>query len=118
MRKLKGDNVAALTLLIKLRPHGPHMAMMMKQLALRLAVLSFPPDAVHTPGVAHVAADRLSRIYSPDRNGKVTCSIHHSLIHAAEVKAPVRTSDWYIAEALGSAAPAADGEEWEPWADY
>ena len=110
--------MAALTLLIKLRPHGPQMAMIAKQLALRLAVLSFPPDAVHTPGVAHVAADRLSRVYSPDGNGKVTCSIHHSLIHAAEVKAPVRTSDWYIAEALGSAAPAADGEKWEPWDDY
>ena len=58
--KVKGDNVTALTLLIKMRPSGPTMAIIARELALRLVELSFPPDATRTPGVAHVIADRLS----------------------------------------------------------
>ncbi len=57
--KTKGDNVAALTILVEMRPCGPTMAIIARELALRLAVLSFPPDAVHTPGGAHVLAGRL-----------------------------------------------------------
>ena len=46
--KVRGDNVGALTLLLKMRPSSPSMAIVSRELALRLVELSFPPDAVHT----------------------------------------------------------------------
>ena len=60
--KFRGDNVAALVLLIKMRPKTgadgtPKMAIIACELALRLVDLSFPPDAEHTPGVSHKFAD-------------------------------------------------------------
>ena len=65
--KVRGDNVTALTLLIKMRPdkNSPAMGIIARELALRLVELSSPPEAVHTPGVAHVIADRLSRVHAP-----------------------------------------------------
>ena len=61
--KVRSDNVGALTLLLKMRPANATIAIVARELALRLADLSFPPDAMHTPGVAHVLADRLSRVF-------------------------------------------------------
>ena len=80
MLTVKSDNVAALTLLTKMRPSAAHddtgnrilsatMAVVARELALRLVHLSFPPDAVHTPGVGHIIADRLMRVHSPDGSG-------------------------------------------------
>ena len=63
--KITGDNVTALTLVTKMSPSGPELAIIARELALRLVELSFPPDAQHTPGVGHIFADALSRIYSP-----------------------------------------------------
>ena len=57
--KIRGDNVGALFLVIKMRPANAKQAIIARELALRLVELSFPPDAVHTPGIAHVAADEL-----------------------------------------------------------
>ena len=57
---IRGDNVGALVVCIKMRPANATIAIMARELALRLTELSFPPDAVHTPGVAHGLADRLS----------------------------------------------------------
>ena len=68
--KVKADNVGALTLLIKMRPGSPKIAIIARELALRLVDLSFPPDAIHTPGVAHVIADWLSRVYAPGSESK------------------------------------------------
>ena len=51
---VKGDNVGALTLLIKMRPDGPNMAI----IALHLVEVSFPPDATHT----HLASSMPLRI--------------------------------------------------------
>ena len=65
---------------------------------LRLIIeLSFPPDAVHTPGIAHVVADELSRIYAPKGSGIMSKSIHPALEHAIETAAPKRKEDWYRA---------------------
>ena len=41
------------------------MAVVTRELAFRLAKISFPPDAEHTPGIGHVLADRLSRVFAP-----------------------------------------------------
>ena len=58
--------------------------------------LSFPPDAVHTPGVAHVLADKLSCIHAPGGSG--TCKdLHQAIAQATETMAPVRNPNWHRA---------------------
>jgi hypothetical protein len=57
--KVRSDNVTALVLLIKMRPKSAEdgaskLAIVGKELALRLVDLSFPPDAEHTLGMSHV----------------------------------------------------------------
>ena len=92
--KVKADNVSALTLLIQMRPGSPKIAIIARELALRLVELSFPPDALHTPGVAHVIADRLSRVYAPGASG-IPSQCHHALAMAAETATPARYATWY-----------------------
>jgi hypothetical protein len=59
--------------------------------------LSYPPDAVHTPGVALVIADRLSRIHAPGGSGTASPSLHPSLKDAVLTPVPVRDRCWYRA---------------------
>ena len=113
--KIKGDNVAALTLMLKMRPKGAGMATVARELALRLARLSFPPDAIHTPGIAHIAADRLSRVFSPEGTGRASADLHHSLRNAVETIAPVHDDSYYVAGIHGTADKSATAEEeWVP----
>ena len=116
--KIKGDNVAALTLLVKMRPSGPTMAIIARELALRLAVLSFPPDAVHTPGVAHVLADRLSRVHCPDGPGRASADLHPAIADATEASVPERTKAWCKADPGSSADETAGEDKWESWVGY
>ena len=95
--KVWGDNVGALTLVVKMRPPTPTIAIVARELALRLVELSFPPDAEHTPGVAHVIADRLSRVHAPGGSGVVDSSIHPALANAQRTDTPKRSPDWYRA---------------------
>ena len=95
--KVRGDNVGALTLLVKMRPVNAKQAIIARELAVRLVELSFPPDAVHTPGIAHVVADKLSRIFAPGGTGIVNKNIHPALEHAIETPAPIRNSEWHRA---------------------
>ncbi len=92
--KVRGDNVGALTLLLKMRSLSPSLAIVARELALRLVELPFPPDAVHTPGVAHVIADRLSRIFAPGGAGKASPELHPSLKDAVLTPVPVRDRCW------------------------
>jgi hypothetical protein len=100
--KIRGDNVTALMQLVKLRPANPAHAIIARELGLLLVDLSFPPDAEHTPGVAHVLADKLSRVYAPEANGGpiITGTIHESL-HPA------------IANATCDHAPVRDGSSYQ-----
>ena len=102
--KVKADNVGALTLLIKMRPGSSRIAIVARELALRLVELSFPPDVLHTPGVAHVIADRLSRVYAPGVDSKqpgewngAAASCHVALAAATETPTPTRDRGWYKA---------------------
>ena len=91
----EGD-LGALTLLIKMRPANSQIAIVARELALRTIELSFPPDAIHTPGIAHVVADRLSRIHAPGGTGN--CSdVHPALAGATETQTPSRTTGWHRA---------------------
>ena len=103
--KVKGDNVSALVLLIKMRPKtgvdgSPKLAIIDRGLALRLVNLSFPPDAEHTPGVSHKFADMLSRVTAPLENegqldGIIPHDAHPAMLHSARVEAPPRSKEWY-----------------------
>ena len=90
--KVRGDNVGALTLILKMRPSSSAQAIVAREVALLLACSSFPPDAVHTPGVSHVIADQLSRIDAP---GGERSSLHPALIPAARTNVPERPRTWY-----------------------
>ncbi len=93
--KVRVDNVGALTLLLKVRPSIPSLAIVARELALRLVELSFIPDAVHTPGVVHVIADRLSCIFAPGGSGMASFSLHPSLKDAVLTPVPVRDRCWH-----------------------
>ena len=93
--KIRGDNVTALTLLTKMRPSGPIMAIVARELAMRLVNLSFPPDAEHTPGVGHVFADKLSRVFAPTGAGAITPDLHPAMANASVAIAPTRDATWY-----------------------
>ena len=70
------------------------IAIIARELALRLVELSFPPDALHTPGVAHVIADRPSRVYALGSSGSPS-QCHRALAMAAETATPARDATWY-----------------------
>ena len=98
--------MSALTLLTKMRPssaydeHGNRvpnttMAVVARELAMRLVHMSFPPDAVHTPGVGHIIADRFPRVFMPTSEPCELRHLHPALLHAVEDEAPMRTTQWY-----------------------
>ena len=93
--KVRGDNVGALTLLIKLRPSSAAQAIVARELALHLIEVSFPPEAVHTPGVPHIIADRLSRVFAPGGSQVVNASVHLALVTAVRTDVPDRPRQWY-----------------------
>ena len=108
--QIKGDSVTALTLLLKFRRSGPEMAIIARELALRLAVLSLPPDAIHVPGVSHIAADSLSRVFAPGASQRVDETTHHSLVGAILDEPPDRSDGWYRARTLDPATAVAEEE--------
>ena len=60
------DNVSALTVLASLRGRGAGVSFIGRELALDFGQCAFLPDIVqHTPGVANVSADLLSRRFQP-----------------------------------------------------
>jgi hypothetical protein len=95
--QLRSDNVTALTALVKMRPKTEGIGIIVRELAMRLVDLSFPPDAYHTPGVSHIIADRLSRVFSPEGDGVVDTTIHPALASATLTTPPIRDRKWYRA---------------------
>lgn len=61
--QVRGDNVGALVLLIKMRPRTPQLAIIARDMAICLSTASFPPRVVHTPGIAHKVADLSSGVH-------------------------------------------------------
>ena len=96
--KVRGDNIGALTLLVKMRPHSPQQAIIARELALLTAHSAFPPDVEHTPGVAHIVADGLSRLDDPSHQGKGILD-HPALLNATCTPSPRRNREWYKASA-------------------
>lgn len=92
--QVRGDNVGALGLLLRMRPSSPQQAIIARELALVIVGYSFPPKVVHTPGLAHVIADGLSRMYDP---GGAKCNVlqHSALQNAMRTPVPARPKPWY-----------------------
>ena len=64
--RLRSDSVSALVLAMKLKTHGAACGIIARELALDMAVESFPPViAEHVPGIANLVPDILSRRYDP-----------------------------------------------------
>ena len=64
--RLRTDNIAALTTLVRMQPHSSALGLIARELALDIATTAYAPDeAVHIPGLANKAADILSRLYGP-----------------------------------------------------
>ena len=93
--KVRGDNVGVLTLLLKLSPSSMTQAIVTRELALHLIEVPFPPEAVHTPGISHVLADRLSRVFAPGGLQDVHIDLHPALLKAVRTTVPERPRQWY-----------------------
>ena len=91
---VRGDNVGALMLLIKMRPTSVHQAIIARELAVITAKAAFPPTVSHTPGVAHKLADGLSRVEDPKHKDSSILQ-HPALRCATGTDVPTRTASWY-----------------------
>ena len=74
---------------------SPANAIIAREMLRRLVELSFPPDAVNTPGIAHVTADRLSRIHAPD--GEKYQEFSPAIWKAKKTTVPEHNATWYRA---------------------
>jgi hypothetical protein len=54
-----------------------------------------PASPAVRAGVAHVLADRLSRVYAPGGPGKVDRTTHPALMNSQLTEVPERNSSWY-----------------------
>ena len=82
--EVRGDNVAMLTLMAKLksRVHSRPMVIISREVALEFAAASYRPIiATHIPGLANTIADVLSRKYQPDSS---TYWALPSILHSVE----------------------------------
>ena len=94
---VRGDNLAALSLVLKMRPRTDHMAIIGREIALHLVHYSFLPVVYHTPGVPHIIADSLSCVYDPSRPEAIEILQHPALSTASRTEAPVRSPSYYKA---------------------
>ena len=89
---VRSDSVSALTLIAKLKTKSAYSAVVARELALALAQADVRPHVVgHTPGVANVTADALSRRYQP----KVTWTIPAALRGVPELVIEIDRWNYY-----------------------
>ena len=87
--EVRSDNVTALTMLASMRVHGKGLSLIARELALDIGRGVYRPDVcAHSPGVAHVVADALSRKFAPGYKFELP----QCLAPASEVAAPPRTA--------------------------
>ena len=92
---MRSDSLSTLRALVKLAAKSPSLNVVMRELALDLA--SAPLDllvAVHTPGVANLVPDALSRRWAPEPK-----PLPAVLVGCPQVEAPRRTPEFWRAVA-------------------
>ena len=104
----RADNMISLTLAMKMRPSTPELAIIAREMAVCLTSYSFLPAVYHTPGVANVIPDLLSRISDPAKPEARRVLDHPALKHSTYSIAPPRTRAFY--KALVTESPAAQVE--------
>ena len=92
---VRSDNVGALTMVLKMRPKSARLAIIAREIALSLFEFSFIPSVVHTPGIAHVLADGLSRIFDPSKPDSRAILSHPAIAQAECTVVPIRSRDFY-----------------------
>ena len=95
--RIRGDNIGALTTVIKMRPKTPRMAIIAEEIAVHLVHYSFPPAVYHTPGLAHVVADQLSRINDPSKPEAIKVLEHPALERSELTTVEERPPSYYKA---------------------
>ena len=92
--QVRGDNIGALSLLLRMRPSSQAQAIIAREMALVIVRYSFPPVVVHTPGLAHVIADGLSRMSDP-KGPKCDILSHSGPSDAQRTVVASRPKSWY-----------------------
>ena len=91
--EVRADNVAALTLLLRLKGSSPALNRVAREVAIDLGNAAYRPDVLtHTPGVASTTADALSRRFDPDFAYKPP----HALSGACEVQPVARNKAYWL----------------------
>ena len=94
--RVRGDNVGALALVVKMRPKTARLAIVARELALIFTNYSFLPAVFHTPGVSHKIADQLSRMHDPNAEKPQEILAHPALRYAVASSVPERDRSFYI----------------------
>ena len=93
--RVRGDNVTMLRLALCMRPSGWRLAIIAREMALDVSAGTYTPSvAVHTPGIANVAADALSRKFMDKSFIMPSC-----LVGVQETLLPNRGEEFYLARA-------------------
>ena len=92
---VRGDNMTALTMVLKMRPRTAELAIIAREMAVCLTRFSFLPSVYHTPGISNVIPDLLSRIHDPSKPEAARVMDHPALKKSTYVIAPVRSRDYY-----------------------
>ena len=91
--EVRGDSVAMLSLVVGLRPRGPGLGLIAKELALCAALSPYTPVvASHVPGVANVFCDSLSRLAMDNKRYAIPAAL--SSVKRADV--PLRDDAWWL----------------------
>ena len=93
--QVRGDSVAMLTLLLKMRPPSASLGLgvIAREMALDVANSCYAPNVLtHVPGIVNVGPDTLSRRYDPS---KVEWSLPDWLKHVPETRVPTRDEGYY-----------------------
>jgi len=90
---VRGDSVAMLTLVVNMRPKSKALVLLGQELAITMASSSFIPTvAEHIPGIANVAADKLSRWFQPGTPQELPLGLED----VPFIKVPRRNKDYYV----------------------
>ena len=90
---VRGDSIAALVAVLKLRAAKGNGRFLARELALEFSEAAYEPRVVaHLPGVANVVADTLSRRFDPNKKWEVPSMLKH----LPETRVPDRTDDYYL----------------------
>ena len=90
--KVRGDNIAALTMLSRMQPKSASLQIVARELALDLSQCSYAPDFIeHVPGVANSVADALSRMAEVDSKFQLPVM----LTNARFDHPPARKAGWW-----------------------